>query len=42
MQVWINAGDIILLSMREFQEEKADVIHKYTPDEARNRMWHCC
>ena len=35
-QVWITAGDIILLSLREFQDERADVIHKYTPDEARN------
>jgi translation initiation factor 1A len=35
-QVWINQGDIILLSLREFQDGKADVIVKYTPDEARN------
>jgi translation initiation factor 1A len=34
-KVWINAGDIVLISTREFQDEKADVIHKYTPDEAR-------
>ena len=36
-QVWINQGDIILLSLREFQDGKADVIVKYTADEARNR-----
>lgn len=36
MQVWITTGDIILLSLREFQDDKADVIHRYTPDEARN------
>lgn len=29
-------GDIILLSLRDFQDDKADVIHRYTPDEARN------
>ena len=36
MQVWINQGDIILLSLRDFQDDKADVIVKYTADEARN------
>lgn len=35
-KVWINQGDIILLSLREFQDDKADVIQKYTNDEARN------
>ncbi|MCO5589734.1 nucleic acid-binding protein [Meira miltonrushii] len=35
-KVWINTGDIILLSLREFQDEKADVIQKYTADEARS------
>ncbi|SGY41538.1 BQ5605_C003g02525 [Microbotryum silenes-dioicae] len=35
-QVWINQGDIILLSLRDFQDDKADVIQKYTSDEARN------
>ncbi|KAL7009632.1 Translation initiation factor 1A [Cystobasidiomycetes sp. EMM_F5] len=35
-KVWINQGDIILLSLREFQDDKADVIQKYTADEARN------
>jgi hypothetical protein len=36
--VWINQGDIVLLSLRDFQDDKADVIVKYTADEARNRM----
>ena len=36
-QVWINNGDIILLSLRDFQDDKADVIVKYTADEARSR-----
>ena len=35
MQVWVAAGDIILVSLREFQDEKGDVILKYTADEAR-------
>lgn len=34
-KVWINQGDIVLLSLREFQDEQADVIVKYNPDEAR-------
>lgn len=34
-KVWINQGDIILLSLREFQDGKGDVILKYTADEAR-------
>lgn len=33
--MWINAGDIVLLGLREYQDGKADVIHKYTPEEAR-------
>lgn len=35
LQVWINQGDIILLSLRDFQDDKADVIQKYSADEAR-------
>ncbi|KAJ1731220.1 Translation initiation factor 1A [Coemansia sp. RSA 2049] len=34
-KIWINQGDIILLSLREFEDKKADVIQKYSPDEAR-------
>uniref|UniRef100_A0A182STD3 Eukaryotic translation initiation factor 4C n=1 Tax=Anopheles maculatus TaxID=74869 RepID=A0A182STD3_9DIPT len=34
--VWINQGDIILIGLRDYQDSKADVILKYTPDEARN------
>lgn len=36
LQVWVNQGDIILVGLRDFQDSKADVILKYTPDEARN------
>ena len=35
-QVWINQGDIILIGLRDYQDAKADVILRYSPDEARN------
>lgn len=35
-KVWINQGDIILLSLRDYQDEKGDVLLKYTADEARS------
>jgi len=34
-KTWINQGDIVLVGLRDFQDDKADVISKYTPDEAR-------
>ena len=36
-QVWVNQGDIILIGLRDFQDldSKADVILKYSSDEAR-------
>ncbi|XP_027062885.1 eukaryotic translation initiation factor 1A-like [Coffea arabica] len=34
-KVWIAAGDIILVGLREYQDDKADVILKYMADEAR-------
>lgn len=34
-KVWINTGDIILVGLRDYQDDKGDVILKYTPDEAR-------
>jgi len=34
-KTWIAQGDIILIGLREFQDDKADVIHKYSADEAR-------
>ncbi|KAE8676841.1 Eukaryotic translation initiation factor 1A [Hibiscus syriacus] len=34
-EVWIAAGDIILVGLRDYQDDKADVILKYMPDEAR-------
>mmetsp|Transcript_80680 Transcript_80680/g.210444 ORF Transcript_80680/g.210444 Transcript_80680/m.210444 type:complete len:142 (+) Transcript_80680:65-490(+) len=35
-KVWVNQGDIVLVSLRDFQDEKGDIIVRYTPDEARN------
>jgi len=35
-KVWVNAGDVILVGLRDYQDEKADVILKYMADEARN------
>lgn len=34
-KIWVSAGDVILIALRGFQDDKADVILKYTPDEAR-------
>lgn len=33
--MWIGVGDIVLIGLRDFQDDKADIIMKYTPDEAR-------
>lgn len=35
-KVWVNTGDIVLVGLRDFQDEKADVILKYMADEARS------
>lgn len=35
-KVWINQSDIILVGLRDYQDTKADVIQKYSADEARN------
>lgn len=34
-RVWINTGDIILVALRDFQDNKVDVIHKYSSDQAK-------
>ena len=31
-RMWINAGDIVLLGVWEFQEGKCSIIHKYSED----------
>lgn len=34
-KVWMQQGDIILVSLREFEDKSCDVVHKYNADEAR-------
>lgn len=34
-RVWISTGDIILVALRDFQDNKVDVIHKYSVDQIR-------
>jgi translation initiation factor 1A len=34
-KVWIQPGDIVLCSLREFQNKKCDIILKYLPDEVK-------
>jgi translation initiation factor 1A len=34
-KVWILKDDMILISLRDFQDEKADVLVKYTEQEVR-------
>jgi translation initiation factor 1A len=33
-RVWINIGDIVLVSTRDFDSSSCDIIHKYTLEEA--------
>ena len=35
-KVWIHPGDVVLVSMREFQDNRVDIILKYSSDEARS------
>jgi translation initiation factor 1A len=35
-RVWINNDDIILIGLRDYQDDKADVIMKYSADEVRS------
>ena len=32
-KIWIARGDIVLVGLREFQDDKCDIIHKYTNEE---------
>lgn len=34
-KVWINKDDIVLVSLREYQDDKCDIIFKYKPDEIK-------
>ena len=33
-KVWIARGDVVLVGLRDFQDDKCDIIHKYNSDEA--------
>ena len=35
-KVWIGTGDIVLVGLRDYEKDKADVLLKYNADEARN------
>jgi len=35
-KVWVMMLDIVLVSLRDFQDEKGDIILKYNSDEAKN------
>jgi translation initiation factor 1A len=35
-RVWINKDDIVLVGLRDFEDDKVDIIHKYNEDEVRN------
>ena len=37
-RVWMVAGDFVLVSLREFQDEKCDIVHKYDITEVRKLM----
>ena len=34
-RVWFNINDIVLFSRRDFQDEKVDIIHKYSDDDIK-------
>lgn len=35
VRTWVTKDDFVLVGLRDFQEDRADVIHKYTNDESR-------
>jgi translation initiation factor 1A len=34
-KVWISTGDVILVALRDFQDDKTDVVFKYTADQVK-------
>lgn len=34
-RVWMNVGDIVLVNKRDFQNDKSDILHKYSSDEVK-------
>lgn len=37
-KVWISLGDVVLVSIRDFQDSKCDLIHKYNEDDKQRLM----
>lgn len=37
-RIWIASNDLVLISLREFDNDKGDVIHKYEENEAKKLM----
>jgi len=35
-RVWVNVGNIVLVSSRDFDSSNCDIIHKYTDEEAQS------
>lgn len=35
-KIWIAVGNLVLVSLRNYQDTKCDVIHKYSNEEARS------
>lgn len=35
-KVWISLGDVLLVGLRDYQDSKVDIIHKYNPNEIRS------
>jgi len=35
-RIWIRAGDVVLVSLRDFDNSKGDIIHQYTSSEAEH------
>lgn len=34
-KIWINKNDIVLISLRDFQDDKADIIYKYDENDVK-------
>ena len=32
---WVNVRDLVLLALRDFQDDKADIVHRYPDEEVR-------
>ena len=39
-RAWVHVDDLVLVSERDFQDGKVDIIHVYKPEEARFIMDH--